>query len=295
MPNKSKPKNLKPSHHFSLFWQYQNQPPDTQAACCPYCQSREVVKRGQRKNKYQSVQLYQCKHCQKAFTKQLIKNKHYPLKVILEAVSLYNLGYSQAKASQLLKEKYGLAIKPSTISNWKEELKPLCRYDRLRSKAARLYPPPKTIQSYIFRHQQVYYYRCHQAKLDLLLQTKEFAKFKPLKTWLQTVKKNCPHDLFQAGERSSRAKAAIALNQVQVNHIKNHATRLAQLVLQAVGHNRLRHKALQQFMLANDSVTVAMEIPVYLKPQDIKHFKKKQNFQIPFPLNQTITDHIDLL
>jgi len=48
-------------------------------------------------------------------------------------------------------------------------------------------------------------------------------------------------------------------------------------------------------MLANDSVTVAMEIPVYLKPQDIKHFKKKQNFQIPFPLNQTITDHIDLL
>ncbi|RLB74918.1 MAG: hypothetical protein DRH24_20480 [Deltaproteobacteria bacterium] len=133
------------------------------------------------------------------------------MKVILEAVSLYNLGYSQAKASQLLKEKYGLAIKPSTISNWKEELKPLCRYDRLRSKAARLYPPPKTIQSYIFRHQQVYYYRCHQAKLDLLLQTKEFAKFKPLKTWLQTVKKTARTTCFKLASAHPGPKRPLIL------------------------------------------------------------------------------------
>ena len=50
MPTKSKPKRIKPSRHFNLFWHYPSLPapagqaPDIQADRCPYCQSREVVK-----------------------------------------------------------------------------------------------------------------------------------------------------------------------------------------------------------------------------------------------------------
>jgi hypothetical protein len=40
------------------------------------------------------VQLYLCKACGKTFTQQIVKRKHYPLKIILDGVSLYNLGYT---------------------------------------------------------------------------------------------------------------------------------------------------------------------------------------------------------
>jgi len=34
--------------------------------------------------------------------------------------------------------------------------------------------------------------------------------------------------------------------------------------MQAVANNKLRHQILQEFMLVNDSVTVAIEVPVLL-------------------------------
>jgi hypothetical protein len=37
----------------------------------------------------------------------------------------------------------------------------------------------------------------------------------------------------------------------------------------AVGNNKLRHETLQHFMLANDSVTVAIEIPMWLDEAEI--------------------------
>ncbi len=38
----------------------------------------------------------------------------------------------------------------------------------------------------------------------------------------------------------------------------------AELIIPAVGNNKLRHETLQRFMLCNDSVTVAIEIPIWL-------------------------------
>jgi transposase-like protein len=67
MPKKSTVKKLKPSRHFNLFWQYRNQIPATMADRCPFCQSREVVKRGRRQKKFETVQLYRCKACNKTF------------------------------------------------------------------------------------------------------------------------------------------------------------------------------------------------------------------------------------
>ena len=42
-----------------------------------------------------------------------------------------------------------------------------------------------------------------------------------------------------------------------------------QLIIPAVGNNKLRHETLQRFMLCNDSVTVAIEIPIWLDEPDI--------------------------
>src|SRR3989338_4882939 len=61
---------------------------------CPYCSARDFVKRGLRKNKHQEVQLYLCKNpdCGKTFTAQDVKGKHFPLNIVIEGMSYYNLG-----------------------------------------------------------------------------------------------------------------------------------------------------------------------------------------------------------
>ena len=217
--------------------------------------------------------------------------------MILDGVSLYNLGYTRSEVCQLIKEKYGPEIKPSTLTNWIRELAPLCRYTRLRDKATKLYSPHQVIKSLTLNHQQVYYYRYHQAKLDLLLNQKEFShqRFNDLAAYLTLIEKYCPHDYFQTGSRSSQTLAKFDLHKVAITRKLNHATRLAKLVIQAVGHNRLRHEALQQFMLANDSVTVAIEVPIFLSPEDLKHLTQKLRFQIPFNPTEMLTAHIDIL
>jgi ATP-dependent exoDNAse (exonuclease V) beta subunit len=113
--------------------------------------------------------------------------------------------------------------------------------------------------------------------------------------YFDSITNDYPHSLFQTDKRSSQTKINFDFNQVQIPRKENHATRLAQLVLQAVTNNRMRHEALQQFMLVNDSVTVAMEVPIYLKPNDLKHFTQKLHFQIPFKLTEILTGHIDIL
>ena len=54
-----------------------------------------------------------------------------------------------------------------------------------------------------------------------------------------------------------------------VNIRENAATETAALIIPAVGNNKLRHETLQRFMLANDSVTLAVEIPIWLREPDI--------------------------
>ena len=50
---------------------------------------------------------------------------------------------------------------------------------------------------------------------------------------------------------------------------QNFATRTAALTVPSVGNNYLRHETLQRFMLANNSVTIAVEVPIWLTPADI--------------------------
>ncbi|MBI3335479.1 MAG: PD-(D/E)XK nuclease family protein [Candidatus Portnoybacteria bacterium] len=75
----------------------------------------------------------------------------------------------------------------------------------------------------------------------------------------------------------------------------NAAVRYANFVLQAVANNKLRHEKLQEFMLANDSVTVATEVPVLLDPDDVHHFKHELNFTVPLDIKKPITGHIDFI
>jgi ATP-dependent exoDNAse (exonuclease V) beta subunit len=111
--------------------------------------------------------------------------------------------------------------------------------------------------------------------------------------------KNCPHQLFQdtgsTGNRASQGKSAFNLDAVEIKAKRNHACRMAELVLQTVINNKRRHDEIQRFMLITDSVTVAVEVPIILTPEDIRHMQGQLGFQIPIETDTTLTGHIDVL
>ena len=278
---------------------------------CPYCNSKEVIKRGRRKTKYEVRQLFYCKHCQKTFTQQKVKGYSYPLKVILDGISFYNTGWTLEESCNLLKEKFGLDVKPSTLSDWVKEFKELCSYTRMRDFGLKLFSANQAIQCIKLYHRQVFEFKYHRAKIALILQDFKHSKFEPLREFLDLVSVECPHQLFLEGLRISELKIPFDLSEVVFRRKHNFACRIADLVLQAVNDNKLRHSAIQNFMIANDSVTVACEVPVYLREEDIEHMQENLGFLIPIKLtnllkeqqkqsNNTtlqpvITGHIDIL
>ncbi|MEK7156171.1 MAG: hypothetical protein AAB734_04820 [Patescibacteria group bacterium] len=74
---------------------------EREAEACPYCESKDFVKRGLRDNKHQAVQLYVCRSCNRTFTSRTIKGKQFPWPVVLDAVSYHNLGYTFEQISRI--------------------------------------------------------------------------------------------------------------------------------------------------------------------------------------------------
>lgn len=248
---------------------------------CPYCESKKIVKRGTRKKKLEEIQRYLCKKCSKTFTPQKVSGKTFPLKVIIDGLSYYNMGYSMEESCNFLKEHYGITVNPQTLSNWLREFEKLCTYSRMREHGKKLFTPNQVIQSTVLYHRQVYKFHYHRAKTALILQDFKHEKFEPLCQFLDAVSTECPHQLFKDGMRASQVNANFDLSQVMIKEKFNFAVRLAQLVIQAVADNRQRHEILQKFMLANDSVTVACEVPVWIDDEDLEHFRDVLGFDVP--------------
>jgi transposase-like protein len=246
---------------------------------CPQCGCKNTAKKGKRRNRLQTLQVYRCTECLHRFTGEPGKNKTYPLRLILEAVATFNLGHSLTETQQLMRKRFHRQIPERTISSWLTEYRPLTTYSRLRASGRKLYSPQLIIHSHTFHHQQVYRFQVHRAKLELLTQptpqpdTQANLDFSVLKKYLASIEPQFPHDLFQATEhRSSKFPAELY---PPVTRKENYATRLAALVLPTSPNNKKRHETLQRFMLINDSVTVAVEVPVFLTQEDISYYRTR--------------------
>jgi ATP-dependent exoDNAse (exonuclease V) beta subunit len=99
------------------------------------------------------------------------------------------------------------------------------------------------------------------------------------------------------GSRGSQlAPDFLALDKLIVVRKQNVATDTAALILPAVGGNYERHPKLQRFMLANDSTTIAVEVPVWLAQDDIVALEKEYGIRLhPADTERSITGHIDFL
>ncbi len=152
-------------------------------------------------------------------------------------------------------------------------------------------------------HRQIYRFRYHRAKMQLVLKEFKNQRFGPLKEYLEAVSSETPHQYFQDGKRISEIKTKFDKAQMIIRSKTNYANALAKFVLQAVKENKFRHEALQRFFIANDSVTVASEVPVYIKKEDIEHMQNQLNFKVTEDLDKfknkdgkiLMTGHIDLL
>jgi hypothetical protein len=173
----------------------------------------------------------------------------------------------------------------------------------------RRYPANQTIRSIKLYHRQIYGYAYHRPKLDFVragsLDDKRSGDthLAPVTDFLESIPTTCPHDLFRRDDdpkaRASQAHPEFAdVSRIIVNRKQNAATEAAALIIPAVGNNKLRHETLQKFMLANDTVTVAIEIPIWLTEDDIAALERQHGIELGRRVGNTprvITGHVDFL
>jgi hypothetical protein len=182
------------------------------------------------------------------------------------------------ETSRRLSSRYGHSIDPATISRWLTAQPHLTTYRRLRARGLNLFKPPQLIRTFKLYHRQVYEFSYHRAKLAFLRQGTLDDKragdkrFAGIAHFLETAHQSAPHELFRRedGARSSQISSEfLKLDRLTVIEKQNAATDLASLIIPSVGSNHDRHSKLQRFMLTNDSVTVAVEVPIWLLEDEL--------------------------
>jgi transposase-like protein len=281
-----------------------------QPEACPHCGGRNLARRGTRRKKLEIVQLWRCASCKRTFTPgpAALRNKTYPLRIILSALTDYDLGFSLEETAGRLKKTTNRSVSPSTIAAWLQEYKRHCSYRRLRAKALPRFSATQTIRAIKLYHRQVYSFAYHRPKVDFLrtgiLDDKRAGdkRFAGVADFLESIPSACPHELFTRvdGPNARASQAALEFADVLrviVNRKENAATQTAALIIRAVGNNKLRHETLQRFMLANDSVTLAVEIPIWLTEADIDALEQERAIELApkTAAARVITGHIDFL
>src|SRR3989338_4122898 len=248
---------------------------------CPNCSSKNTKKYGIIKKKLQNTQRYLCNSCKKTFILETqSKNKTYPTRIILNTLSYYNLGHSQAQTSKIISQKHKTKVPQKTISNWLNEYKNICTFQKLRKEAKKLYPAEEIIETHTLMHNNLpYKFQIHKAKLYLLFHNKLYNNqfhnisrfYDPTKQYMEKIPTDSfPHHIFQPKPDKPELSELARSSQIKfkiLDFIKeekqNQANLLANLALLTAKTNKARHEAIQNFFLINDSTTIAAEIPVY--------------------------------
>jgi hypothetical protein len=75
------------------------------------------------------VQLWRCASCKRVFTPSpsALRNNTYPLHVVLDAITLYDLGYSLEQTAEKIRSRFGRRAGRSTIAAWLADHRSLSR------------------------------------------------------------------------------------------------------------------------------------------------------------------------
>src|SRR6266478_2239170 len=102
---------------------------------CSHCGSTATSRKGTRRKKIEIVQLWRCASCKRVFTPTpaALRNKTYPLRIVLDAITLYDLGYTLDQTADKIRSRHGHRVGRSTIAAWLAEHRSLMTYVRLRA------------------------------------------------------------------------------------------------------------------------------------------------------------------
>ncbi|MBU4189610.1 MAG: hypothetical protein KJ886_01245 [Candidatus Thermoplasmatota archaeon] len=231
---------------------------------CPVCNNKKgVIRKGRRKIRFGYRQLYFCKDCGKGFVEKdrSMSNKTYNPKVILNAISYYNLGSTLNESAKLTNRRFKINVSKSSVHQWLKDCENICTYHKLRPGMLKSYGKNKNILfSKTFEHKGLAYnFRYHKPKLEKLCQGNSFHS---LKEYIGGFEKNgCPAKFFEEGGRCSQL--SINVRNFRRERDYNNACKLVTLALKLCNSNRERHSVVEKFMLINDSSTVACEVPVW--------------------------------
>jgi hypothetical protein len=98
---------------------------------CLYCSGTKIIRKGKRRKKFETIQLWYCKDCDTVFGPRALKGKTYPIPVILDGLGYYYTGHSLQTSATFLRERYGIKVTPTTLSRWLDEYKAVSTYSRL--------------------------------------------------------------------------------------------------------------------------------------------------------------------
>ena len=281
---------------------------------CPTCDGRRIIKRGLRKNSLRHLQLYFCKDCGKYFSSLAgLKGVKYPPRVIARALCLYNLGHSQEETVRRIASEHRIKVPRRTVSDWISGYRSITTFLRLRAASIQKFPAGM-LKARRLEHQQVYEYKVHLAKLALMPHALARDVAVKVESFLLSIFEGFPDVLFQEDETASLDQQAAPQDKpleppAAVRSSKSHfeilplariekqnlANDLAALGLLLARKTRDRHPSIQDFMLANDSSTVACEVPVYLTAEEIGYYKSKGFFVTLPESKKPITGHIDVV
>jgi ATP-dependent exoDNAse (exonuclease V) beta subunit len=170
-----------------------------------------------------------------------------------------------------------------TIYTWLERYKKICTFVSLRRKYT--LDPQTIIKSKKLYHTQIYNLKYHDLKLNLAAK-----KFPELRRYIKEVFDGRHHELFR--KESPRCSCLKIDIKPRKSPKYNNALKLTEYALALAKTNKERHERVQDFMLLNDSATIAVELPIYLHPNELT---KRQQSAYGIDLSDTLTGHIDIL
>ena len=251
---------------------------------CPNCHTTKyIIRSGTRYTKLGPKQQFYCKACNKYFRDTKLPQQHHPSNIILSAISIYNLGYTILQTNTKINRRFKSRIPRSTLHSWLKRYSEICTFTTQLRKQYKL-DPKSLIFSKKFHHQQVYEFKFHTLKSNIAGKT-----FPKLRDYLRSLPKNCPNKPFQYGPRCSNLRIDIKPTRTAKH---NNAPKLAELAQLLASTNRERHQKVEDFFLINDSVTVAIEVPVYLYPYELN---KKELKMYGIKISEPLSGHIDIL
>lgn len=205
--------------------------------------------------------------------------RQYAAAAILTALTSYNMGRTLDDTREYLARRSRVKVPSSTLHAWIGQFASVCTFSRLRKRYE--LDPNEVLRSKTFEHKQEYKFAFHRLKTNLLCKR----RFPQIRRYLWHIVENCPNDLFQRSDGARCSDGNLPDLTLRLVRKETNARALAKLGLLLAKRSKDRHPAIQNFMLVNDSVTVAVEVPVYLHPHEATDLK----------LTGALTGHIDVL